>query len=167
MNTLKENNLKYNDYLDNLRSKDVQEYQEKLVEKNIEKKENDINKPSKTPYIMKQYMFQRKEHVKDLEKVNKVWRVVDEPDKVYKSKSGFENIQKGLLNSEDINKKPWNKLNSVIKTNRLKEYSNRIYNDKNGIICKFITHKYYEKCISNKDIDYDIDNGTINNIECF
>ena len=38
MNTLKENNLKYNDYLDNLRSKDVQEYQEKLVEKNIEKK---------------------------------------------------------------------------------------------------------------------------------
>lgn len=169
MNTLKQNNFKFNNYLDSLRSKKVDDYQEELNQKKIDKKEEIIksDKPIKTPYIMKQYMYERKEHQKEFDKVNKKWMVVDDPETAYTSKNKFKNEVQGNLHTGANHKRPWSKLNTAIKSNRIKNYCNNLtnINECNKVITSYITNKYFEKEIPNKWIVYDEENGSIENID--
>ena len=169
MNTLENNNFKFNDYLDSLRSKKVDDYQEELSQKKIDKKEEIIKseKPIKTPYIMKQYMYERKEYQKELDKVNKKWMIVDDPDTAYTSKNKFKNEVQINLHSGANHKRIWSKLNTSIKSNRIRSYCNDLTNDNecNKVISSYITNKYFEKEIPNKWIVYNEENGNIENID--
>jgi hypothetical protein len=169
MNTLKCNNFKFNDYLDSLRGTNINDYQKELEQKKIDKQEEIINssKPVKTPYIMKKYMHERKEHQKDFDKMNKKWMVVDDPENAYTSKNKFKvQYQKNLLNNE-ICKKPWNKLNISIKNNRIKNYCSNLTNDIecNKNISSYVNTKFFDKEIPSKCIIYDTENGVIENID--
>jgi hypothetical protein len=169
MNTLRSNNFKFNDYLNSLRGNNINEYQEELKQKKIDKQEEIINSSTqiKTPYIMKKYMHERKEHQKDFDKINKKWMVVDDPETAYTSKNKFKNEFQNNLSSNNNCKKPWNKLNIAIKNNRIKNYCSQLTDDIecNKEISLFVNTKFFEREFPPKWISYDDENGVIENIE--
>jgi hypothetical protein len=153
--------LQFDDYLNTLRSNEVNN----IINKKKEPKTSSSNN-NKTPYILKTYLHERKTHSDEFVKANKKWSVVDNPQEAYTSKDKFINIYQQQINNKGNHKKPWSKLNSSIKTNRIRKYCLDTFpSNISKYISTYIITKYFDKHIINKWITYNEETGLIENIE--